>query len=175
MLLGKRDQRRRPGRPRKRSRSAPATIDCSTSKTKRKQWSNESMEEAIEAVRQGSSVQRAAITHGVPRQTLYDRISGRVKHGTNPGPKPFLSQVEEKDLAEFLEETSKAGYGKSRQQVKGLAANAIRDKGLLNPQQKLSNGWYYRFMSRQNHLVLRKGDPIANVRMNCLNKKVMNI
>ena len=29
-------------------------------------------------------------------------------------------------------------------------------------------------MSRQNHLVLRKGDPIANIRMNCLSKKIMN-
>ena len=29
-------------------------------------------------------------------------------------------------------------------------------------------------MCRQSHLVLRKGDPIANVRMDCLNKKVMN-
>ena len=73
-------------------------------------------------------------------------------------------------------------------QVKGLAANAIRDKGLLKPDKKLSNGWYYRFMSskklsngwyyrfmsRQNHLVLRKGDPIANIRMNYLSKKIMN-
>lgn len=30
-----------------------------------------------------------------------------------------------------------------------------------------------RFMSRQGHLVLRKGDPIANVRMDCLRKNVM--
>ena len=28
-------------------------------------------------------------------------------------------------------------------------------------------------MCRQGHLVLQKGDPIANVRMDCLNKKVM--
>ena len=70
------------------------------------------MDKAIEAVKEGSSIQRAAIAHGIPRQTLHDRISGRVKHRTNPGPKPFLSHVE-KDLASFLEETAKAGYGKS--------------------------------------------------------------
>ena len=72
------------------------------------------MDKAIQAVKQGhSSVQWAAIEHGVPQQNLHDRISGRVKHGTNPGPKPFLSQVEETDLASFLEETAKAGYGKN--------------------------------------------------------------
>ena len=77
------------------------------------------MDKAIQTVKQGrSSVQQAATEHGVPRQTLHDRISGRVKHETNPGPKPFLSQIEETDLASFLEETAKAGYGKSRQQVK---------------------------------------------------------
>ena len=29
----------------------------------------------------------------VPRSTLKDRISGRVIHGTNPGPRPYLSSV----------------------------------------------------------------------------------
>ena len=71
------------------------------------------MSKGIEAVRQGSSVQQAAITYGVPRQTLHSRISGRVMYGSNPGPKPYLSKAEEEDLADFLSETAKAGYGKS--------------------------------------------------------------
>ena len=66
------------------------------------------MSKAIEAVRQGSSILRAAITHGIPRQTLQDRISGKVIHGYNPGPKPYLSKTEEKDLSDFLVETSQA-------------------------------------------------------------------
>ena len=137
-----------------------------------------------------ASIKLASITYGVPQQTLYDRISGRVKHGSNPGPRPYLSKTEEKDLADFLSETAKAGYGKVENryllllidnnamvlyntQVKGLAALAIRDKGLIPQSENLSNGWYYRFMRRQGHLVLRKGDPIANVRMDCLHKDVM--
>ena len=44
----------------------------------------------------------------------------------------------------------------------------------MKPQsEKLSSGWYYCFMGRQDHLVLQKGDPIANVRMDCLLKDVM--
>ena len=73
--------------------------------------------------------------------------------------------VRKKDLSEFLVKVAKAGYGKSRQQVKSLAANAIHDKGLLDTGSKLLNGWYYRFMNRNQQLVLRKGDPTANVRM----------
>ena len=38
-------------------------------------------------------------------------------HGSKPGPKPYLLKAEEESLADFLVETAKAGYGKSRQQV----------------------------------------------------------
>ena len=76
-------------------------------------------------------------------------------------------------ICQFLVEVAKAGYGKSRQQVKSLAANAIHDKGLLDTGSKLSNGWYYRFINRNQQLVLRKGDPTANVRMDSVNKETM--
>ena len=56
---------------------------------KRKQWTNEQMFGAMKAVQEcGSSIDRAAIEYGVPRTTLRVRISGRVTHGVNPGPKP---------------------------------------------------------------------------------------
>ena len=46
---------------------------------------------AIRAVKSGVPVKRAAEEHCVPRTTLSDRLSGRVVHGTKPGPKPYLS------------------------------------------------------------------------------------
>ena len=118
---------------------------------------------AIEAVKSGSTILRAATLHGVPRQTLQDRISGKVVHGINPGPKPYLSSVEEKELAGFLIDSAKVGYGKSRDQVKSIAACGARDKGLLKSDKVMSNGWYYHFMSRQGDLTLHRGDPTANV------------
>ena len=46
------------------------------------------------------------------RNRLYKiRVSGRVIHGSNPGPKPYLSHVEENELAEFLVDTAKARLG----------------------------------------------------------------
>ena len=50
----------------------------------------------------------------MPRQTLGDRVSGKVVHGTKPGPKPFLTSVEENELSNFLVDVAKAGYGKTR-------------------------------------------------------------
>ena len=56
------------------------------------------------------SIKRASEQYDVPRTTLRDRLVGRVQHGVKPGPKPYLNEVEEKDLAEFLEVTSSIGY-----------------------------------------------------------------
>ena len=104
---------------------------------------------------------RAAKEHGIPRQTLNDRVSGRVVHGTKPGPRPYLTSQEEKELSNFLVDVAKAGYGKSRRQIKGLSEAVVRDKG--KNIQKVTDGWFRRFMERQPKLSLRKGDATANV------------
>ena len=120
------------------------------------------MEAVLEAVKSGSiSVLRAAREHGVPRQTLHDRINWKVVHGTNPGPKPFLSSAEEKELPNFLLDVAKAGYGKSRKQVRNLAEAVAHDKGRLTTDKKLSDGWFRRFMARQPHLSMRNYSPTS--------------
>ena len=113
---------------------------------------------------------RAAKQYNVPRQMLQERINGCIIHRTNPGPKLYLSRVEETELAEFLVDTAKAGYGKSRKQLQTIATNVVHDK---QPCRRVSNDWYYRFMQRLSHLTLRKGDPIANIRMDCMNEETM--
>jgi len=67
----------------------------------------------------------------VPPTTLKDRISGRVKHNTNPGPQKYLSCQEEKEFSEFLKESSAVGYGKSRKDVLAIAESYAKVKGVL--------------------------------------------
>ena len=71
------------------------------------------MEAAIQAVKDGTGVNRAADIHGVPKTTLKDRMSGHIAHGSNPGPKPYVTNKEETQLSEYLLEVSEAGYGKT--------------------------------------------------------------
>ena len=86
--------------------------------SKLRQWSDETMRAAMNSVQEGvMSINRAAIEHGVPTTSLKDRISGRVLHGSNSGPKPYLSQQEEGKLVDHLVNCSKIGYGKIRSQV----------------------------------------------------------
>ena len=44
----------------------------------------------------------------VPKKTLKDRL--RDTHGTKSGPKQYLNNEEEKELAEFLKDSAAVGY-----------------------------------------------------------------
>ena len=102
---------------------------------KLRNWKDEAMTGAIEAVKEGMGVNCAAKEFGVPATTLRNRLSGRVTHGTNPGPKPYLSSQEEDELAAYLTSTSKAGYGKTRRQVMNIATpiSSVVSKYLVKP------------------------------------------
>ena len=154
---------------RKRSRSAPPVLQPTSKKVKRKQWTNEQMERAIAMVQSGASIYQAARDHNVPRTTLWDRISGRVEHKTNPGPRRYLNETEEKEFADFLIQISTIGYGKSRRDVMNIAEAVAKQKGLLR-KSKITQGWWREFLKRQDDLSLRRGDNTANVRMDAVNE-----
>ena len=85
------------------------------------------MLQAIEAVRSGTmGANRAARTFNVPASTLKDRLSGRVKHGTNPGPAPYLTIDEESELSTFLMQVAEIGVGKTE---KGSASDCAEGTG----------------------------------------------
>ena len=130
------------------------------------------MQAAIDAVKSGSGINRAALDHGVPPSTLKDRISGRVVHGTKPGPASYLSGKEEKDLAVFLKDCAAVGYGKTRRDVMNIAQGVAKEKGLLRGV-RISQGWWRRFLERQNDLTLRRGDNTAHVRMAAVNQETL--
>ena len=157
---------------RKRSKSAPAVLR-SPRKVKRKQWTNEQMEKAMKAVASGEcGVNRAALDYGVPRTTLKDRLSGRVEHGRKPGQAPYLNAVEEKELGEFLKSCASIGYGKTRKDVMHIAESVATEKGILR-KDRISQGWWHRFLERQEQLTLRRGDNTAHVRMDAINEEIM--
>ncbi len=87
--------------------------------------------------------------HDVPRQTPQDRVLGRVVLGKKLGPPPYLTAVEKTEPSKFLVDVAKAGYGRSQQQSEGVAASVALDKGTLKGN-RLSDGWFRRFMERQN-------------------------
>ena len=116
-------------RKKKSVRVVSSPRKASNRPAKLRNWRDEAMTGAIEAVKGGMGVNHAAKEFGVPTTTLRDRLSGPVTHGTNPGPKPYLSSQEEGELTEYLASTSKAGYGKTRQQVMNVVQHVATRVG----------------------------------------------
>ena len=168
-------RKRRAFGARKRSSSAPASA-CRLSPKRpkrRKTWDEDSMQAALKAVKEGESISKAARDHGIPKTTLFDRTSGRVAHGTKPGPRPYLNSEEEKELATYLKHCAKVGYGRTRRDVLGLVQTAASDKGVLRSS-RISQGWWHRFLERQKDLSLRQGDSTAHVCMDAMNKETID-
>ena len=95
-------------------------------------------EAALHSILQdGLSGNKAADIHGVPRSTLKDRLSGRIKHGS---PKPYLTNEEEAQLSSHLLAASQVGFGKTRRDVKCLVETYIsKERDLKGP---ISDGWW---------------------------------
>ena len=108
------------------TKSAPPALLGQSNK--RKLWTNEQM---LAAVEEGQPINQVTRDHGIPKTTLKDRVSGRVTHGTNPGPTPYLSTVEKDELGNFLKSCAEVGYGKTRRDAMGIAESITVDKGVL--------------------------------------------
>ena len=120
----------------RRNSSAPAVLKT-PEKKKRKKWSDEQMVAAVESVEKGlSCVNQAALQHGVPKSSLKNRLSGRVVHGANQGPRPYLDKSE---LSEFLQKGSLIGYGKTRKDVLNITEAYASSKEIMR-KQNISDG-----------------------------------
>ena len=111
-----------------RTHSAPAVL-VNARPVKRKQWTKDQMDAAIESAKSGMAANRAAELDGVPKSTLKDRLSGQIMHGKNPGPRPYLDPSEEVELSKHLLMTSKIGLGKTRREAMAIVETVAKDKG----------------------------------------------
>ena len=123
-------------------------------------------------MKDGSPISTAARLHGVPRTSLQNRIKRKVVHGVKPRPKQYLSVEEETELAKFAIKAASVSCGQTRKQIMTIAENVAKDKGILQ-KDRISSGWYEKFMKRQTYLSLRKGDPAANDRMDAVTSQAL--
>ena len=98
------------------------------------------------------------------------RVKEGVRHGEKPGPNTFLTSAEEEKMTSFLMEVDRIGYGKTRKEVKHLVEAVAREKGVLQGE-KITDGWFRRFLERRPNLSLRRGDATANVACKPLTKR----
>lgn len=100
-----------------------------------KQWSKKDLQLAIKAVKNGWTIRRAAEEFGVPKSTLYDRVSSLVAFEARSGPPRYLNDQEEKQLVNFLIGCAKGGYAKSRTEVLAIVQSLVAKKQGKDPEE----------------------------------------
>ena len=73
---------------------------------KRKNYSQEDLNNAIEYIKSGSSIRDASRRYKVPNSTLRWRLS---KVPRKPGPAPFLNPTDEKQLSDYVKYQASKG------------------------------------------------------------------
>ena len=132
-------------------------------------WGQTDLEKAMHAKLSGLSYRRSAAMYGIPTTTLYDHMSGKVEVGAQPGPKRYLNDEEEEELARFLVEVAKIGYPHTKSQTLALVQQMVESKGIKTT---VSNGWWERFIQRHSQLSLRAAVPLSLARAMATDPKV---
>ena len=129
------------------------------------------MIKAITAVENGTSIRHASELYGVPKSTLYDRVAGRVQHGTRPGPLSYLSEEEEEELVSFLIGCANIGYPHTIAQILGIVQQVINLKGITK---RVSQGWWQKFSLRHKEVSLRSAVPLSMIRAKAMDVDSIN-
>jgi len=112
----------------------------------------------------GLPVSRVAVTYGVSRKSLSDRISGKVQANLGQGRTPHLSVEEENLLENYLIEMSELGFGYDLKNFRILV------KMLFSSEDKLfTTGWLHCFLERHPNLAIRRTEALDRLRSRSFN------
>ena len=129
------------------------------------------MANAVEAVRRGETIRRAAELYNIPRSTLSDKVLGKVPLKARSGPPTYLSTDEEEELTSFLLQMAKIGYQNTRKQVIALVQQIVDSKGISTV---VTNGWWERYVHRHPQITLRVAVPLSIARAMASDKDVLD-
>lgn len=134
-------------------------------------YGKENIERAYEAIKLGSSVRRAALQYSVPKSTLSDRVTGKVKFGSHSGPPRYLTDAEEQELTSFIVRCASIGCAKTKKEFISIVELILASKG---KQVIISNGWWESFKKRHPELTLRTAEKLSYSRLVVTDQNIMN-
>lgn len=131
----------------------------------------ENLYRALEAVKLGSSVRLAALQYNIPKSTLSDRVTGKVKIDSHSGPPRYLTDPEEEELASFITQCASIGCAKTKREVMSVVEAVLASKG---KQVNISNGWWESFRRRHPEFTLRTAEKLSYARLVVTDETIMN-
>ena len=141
------------------------------------QWSHEDLDKALSLVREENvSIRTAALSYGIPKSTLHDHCSGKVK-GSKRGPPTNLSDAEELKLAEWAMEMASIGYGRTRVQVSEMVKRLLDEDGRPNPfvDNYPGRDWWYGFLRRHPDISLRSPEQLQLSRTSACSQERLSV
>ena len=103
------------------------------------------MENALKDVTNNAkAVHSAALEYGIPRSTLHDGVSGKVRPGAVGGAPRYLDAGEEEELVRWLEGCAEVGRAKNVREVRAIIGAIVAKKQNVD-NVTVSHGWWDRF------------------------------
>lgn len=142
---------------------------------KRKQWSSESMSEAVKSVEAGKGLREASRQYAVPVETLRRRVNGSVELECKPGPATVFTGEEEDEICKYLIAMADMGYGLTREMVMKIAYTIAEKSHRKHPftGDTAGRSWLDGFRKRQPKLTIRTPQPLSYCRALCANEEVI--
>ena len=136
-----------------------------TSSKAKPKWTQQQLEDALEAVNNGMVKRKAAEQFGIPWSTFCDKLSGRRKIDGN-APLTYLTPEEEEELVNYLKSSSDRGFGRTRTQLFTIVQDMLNARGRKTRwvDNLPSTKWYKLFFERHPELSLRKPQRLGKQR-----------
>lgn len=136
-------------------------------------YREEDLQRAIAALKAGefTSKREAARVFGVPRQTLLDRINGKVTRREAQSYLQNLTPSEEEFLVEWIIDEDSLGRVPTHRRVREMAARVLKIHG---EERVLGKGWITAFLQRNPRVKSVVGRKIASNRANAVTAESVN-
>lgn len=132
-------------------------------KEKRMQYDAENLKKAINAVNSGMSKKQAAKQFQVPRSTIQFRINNPDKINPRPGPSTVLTESEEKDIVNWIVQSSKKGFPRRKEDIQHSVSVFIKKSNRSScftdncPGEK----WLKLFLKRHPEISIRTPESVT--------------
>lgn len=144
-------------------------------KSNKGSWSEEALQQAIEAIAKGMSIRSAGKEFNIPESTLRNRRKRNIFGKTSMGPESQLGVDAEKKLSLHITKLQAVGFAPTQRDVRTLAYNlaeALGKKHTFHKEKKMAGKcWFTSFLRRHPELSVRKAQGISRARTEGMNRE----
>jgi len=141
-----------------------------------KKYSQDDVNNAVDAVKKGMSLRVASKTFGVPYCTIYVKFKNIVPLMARKGPQTYLRTEEENNLVEWIFYLSERGFPVNKNQlldsVRDVIVELKRETPFVN--NRPGRHWYEAFLRRHPQLTSRVAQTLTLTRASATEKVLLN-